>query len=136
LSFFRSLSDRDAAAIRDRLRTLLGAHRLDLVAAQWGLPAEPLLRLMKNPGRIANVAFLLDVLTALVHEWGIDPKWLLTGEYDSTLHRQALFLGEDRSLHGRAVVRELVESEYRRLRTSRVLSLPSFRDIIRWRTTV
>lgn len=113
---------------------MLGEHRVDLVAAEFDLPAEPLRGLMASEKRVASVAFLLDVVAALVYHWCIDPEWLLTGEYDSALHKQALTLGEERSSRGVAAVRALVESEYRRRRSLRILSLPSFRDILPHRT--
>ena len=32
----------------------------------------------------------IDVLTAVVREYGIDPCWLLTGDYDSATHRRSI----------------------------------------------
>ena len=32
----------------------------------------------------------LEVILAVVREYGVDPSWLLTGEYDPTSHRRAL----------------------------------------------
>jgi hypothetical protein len=122
-------SDRFAAAIADRLRSVLTGQRVELVAEQFGLPVASLRRLMERDGSIVKTGLLLDVVARLVHQWGIDPKWLLTGEYDGALHREALLLGEDRS-GGLSAVRELVETEYLRLRSPHVVSLPSFRDII------
>ena len=29
----------------------------------------------------------VDVIAAVVREYGVDPSWLLTGEYDSSTHR-------------------------------------------------
>ena len=66
----------------------------------------------------------------LVHECGVDPKWLLTGEYDGALHRQALLLGEDRTGAGARVVRDFVKEQYRQLRHSKLLSLPSARTAL------
>lgn len=135
MHLFGSPTDQDVESIADRLRSVLGEHRADLVAAQFELPVEQLHELMVAEKRTTDVRFLLDVVAALVQQWGIDPEWLLTGEYDSALHRQALSLGEDRTKLGVAAVRELVENEYRRRLSARVLSLPSFGDIIQHRAT-
>lgn len=32
----------------------------------------------------------LAVITAIVREYGVDPTWLVTGEYDAQTHRMAL----------------------------------------------
>jgi len=32
----------------------------------------------------------LDVIAAVVREYGIDPSWLITGDYDSTSHHAAI----------------------------------------------
>lgn len=133
MRLFGTHSDPETAPIADRLRTLLADHRAESVAEQFGLSAGALQSLIDNRERTIDVVLLLDLVAVLVHEWAIDPSWLLTGEYDTALHRDALLLGEDRSTRGRGAVRELIESEYRRLSGPRVLSLPSFRDIIRRR---
>lgn len=67
-----------------------------------------------------TTGFANDSLDA-VHEAGIDPKWLLTGHYDPAMHRKALLLGEDRSASGARALREFVQDEYRRLRSSAML---------------
>ena len=67
-------------------------------------------------GGFIDTPFLIEVVAALVHEVGIDPQWLLTGEYDPAVHRQALFLGEDRDEAGAYAVRKFVEEQYRQLR--------------------
>jgi hypothetical protein len=55
---------------------------------------------------------LVDVISALVYEAGIDPMWLLTGSYDPKVHRRLLLLGEDRTVDGAAAVRAFVEEQY------------------------
>ena len=67
-------------------------------------------------GRLVDTSFLIDLVAALVQDCAIDPKWLLTGEYDGAAHRRALLLGEDRSIRGTRVMREFVYDEYRQLR--------------------
>lgn len=129
MRLFRTNVDSFTTAMARRLRTILGGHRLPLLAEEFGLPAAPLGDLLEGNGG-TEIGFLLDVVAASVHRWGIDPEWLLSGAYDGALHREALSLGADRSVDGVTAVRELVEREYRRLHSSRILSLPSFRDIM------
>jgi poly(3-hydroxybutyrate) depolymerase len=93
-----------------------------------GIPAETLRvssarleELARNRDDVIDIVFLIDVIAALVHQVGIDPKWLLTGQYDSAMHRQALLLGEDRTAAGAGVMRNFVEEEFRRLRSDVML---------------
>lgn len=37
----------------------------------------------------------IDVLAAVIREYGVDPGWLLTGYYDSATHRTALSTSTD-----------------------------------------
>lgn len=37
----------------------------------------------------------LDVIAAVIREYGVDPSWLLTGLYDSLTHRKALTTATD-----------------------------------------
>ena len=37
----------------------------------------------------------LDVIAAIVREYGVDPRWVLTGDYDSVTHRRSLELTTD-----------------------------------------
>jgi len=32
----------------------------------------------------------IDIVMAMVREYGVDPSWLLTGEYDADTHRAAI----------------------------------------------
>lgn len=125
LRLFGPRHDTDVEAIIDRLRTILSGHRIELAAEELALTADPLHTLIEGPGHNVDTAFLVDVIAAVVHRWGVDPKWLLTGVYDSELHREALLLGEDRSSRGVEAVRELVQGEFETLHTPRFfLSLP------------
>ena len=99
------------------------------VAARLRLPIEKLDTLLNERSISVDTNFLIDIVVALVHECAVDPKWLLTGQCDSALHRQALLIGEDRSAKGAQAIRNLVEAEYRRLRRSKLFSLPTVRDI-------
>ena len=37
----------------------------------------------------------IDVVAAVVRDYGVDPTWLLTGEYNSATHRSSLELKTD-----------------------------------------
>lgn len=37
----------------------------------------------------------LDVIAAVVRVYGVDPRWVVTGEYDSVTHRRSLELTTD-----------------------------------------
>src|SRR3954464_13891120 len=41
----------------------------------------------------------LEVVEAVIREYGVDPSWLLTGDYDSASHRRAMEAERDFS-HG------------------------------------
>lgn len=97
------------------------------------VPAEDLQALI-DPQRSISIGldFTLDAVAALVHEYAIDPKWLLTGHYDGAMHRDALLLGEDRTMSGRQKVRAFVQAQYDRLRDKRFyLSLPPTLEALR-----
>ena len=105
-------------AMADRARAVIArqpGHRIDVVAQTLRLSPERLEHLMTNADGPVDPVFLVDVVAALVHESGIDPKWLLTGQYDPAMHRKALLLGEDRSPQGADVMRAFVEEEFRRV---------------------
>jgi hypothetical protein len=88
--------------------------------------------LIDDNGSSSDLAFTLDVVAALVHEYGIDPRWLLTGQYDGGMHRQALLVGEDRTRAGRQNVRDFVQEQYERSREKRsYLSLPPTLEALR-----
>ena len=122
-------------AVADRIRAVVcrePRHTLDATADRLCVSVEELRTLLVDNARHADLRVVLDVAAALVHEYAIDPKWLLTGQYDGTMHRQALILGEDRSRVGREKVRELVQALYDRLRERRLyLALPPTLEALR-----
>ena len=112
-------------AIGKRARSLLAQRsggRLEDTAEELGLPVENLRQFLCGREPAIDTIFLIDVVAALVHDSGVDPKWLLTGQYDGALHRLTLLLGEDRSPKGVRAIRRLVEAEYRQLRRPSLLS--------------
>lgn len=116
--------DRQIGAITDRVRALIvrqPGHDLCTAADGLELPALDLARLL-DPSEAPDRTVLIDVIAALAYEAGVDPQWILTGEYDGAVHRHVLRLGEDRSARGRLAVREFVQEQYRRLRRDALLA--------------
>jgi len=74
--------------VASRLRHLVGGITADLeaVAVDLGV-SEVALRMSID--ELAPYP-TLDVIIAAVRHYGVDPTWLLTGEYDSAVHRAAL----------------------------------------------
>lgn len=106
-------------AIAERVRAVVArqpGHCLDVIADALAVARDQFRSLIEERGRLIDRSFLLDVIAALVYHAGIDPNWLLTGEYDSSTHRKALLLGEDRTPGGVGALRELVTEQYRELR--------------------
>jgi hypothetical protein len=119
--------------IATRARAVLArqpADCLERAAASLDIPVDALQHLIAGGDHLIDISFIIDVVAVLVHECGVDPKWLLTGDYDGALHRQALLLGEDRTSQGARVVREFVKEQYRELRQPKLLSLPSARAVL------
>jgi hypothetical protein len=77
--------------------------------------------------RPIDAAFLTDMVSALAREFGTDPAWLLTGEYDAELHQHALVLSEDRSPAGVRALRDFIRDEYSRFLESETIRLPPAR---------
>lgn len=79
----------DSHAIAERIRGLISAQApgdIEATAERLGV-REFLLRMSID--ELSPVA-TLDVLAAVVNEFGVDPSWLLYGEYDSATHRRAV----------------------------------------------
>jgi len=118
--FFLGFQRRDPLldGMAERVRAVIArqpGHRVAVVAQTLGLSPQPLEQLMTNRDDAVDSTFLIDVISALVHESGMDPEWLLTGQYDPAMHRKALLLGEDRSTQGARAMRSFVEQQFQRV---------------------
>ena len=80
----------DRLAIANRLRALFGANDLDEIAVRLGVSHVELRRSIDD--RAPNPT--ADVLTAVVRVYGVDPSWLIHGEYNSATHYAALEDGD------------------------------------------
>lgn len=122
-------------AVAERIRAVICRdpyHTLDAAAAKLCVSAEDLRALIDDKASSVGIDFTLDVVTALVHEYAIDPRWLVSGQYDGAMHRQALLLGEDRTKAGRQTIRDFVQAQYNRTREKRLyLSLPPTLEALR-----
>jgi hypothetical protein len=79
----------DSSAIAARVRGLIGCQereRLEATVQRLGV-SELALRLSIDE---LSPYPTLDVLAAIVREFGVDPCWLIHGEYDSATHRAAV----------------------------------------------
>ena len=83
--------DIDARAIAERIRILIGDQtvgRMEL-ALRLGVTESALRRTIDSTSPRPT----LDVLAAVVREYGVDPTWLVFGEYDAATHRVSLEAG-------------------------------------------
>jgi hypothetical protein len=95
----------DRRGIAERLRGLFGRHQggdLGLVAERLGVD-EVALRISVD--ELAPYP-TLEVITAVVEGYGVDPSWLLTGDYDSRTHMRVL--GDRRQPEGDSL-RQLIQ---------------------------
>ena len=74
--------------IADRIRGLIGGQGQSLaqVALKLGVDELALRISLDDVSPYPTV----EVIAALVRAYGVDPAWLLTGEYDPEIHRAAL----------------------------------------------
>src|SRR6476620_7246169 len=82
-------SSTDPNAIARRIQGLIGGQdggNIAATAARLGV-SELSLRMTIDPE--APQPNLLVIL-AVIREYGVDPTWILTGEYDLATHRQAM----------------------------------------------
>jgi hypothetical protein len=79
----------DRAAIAERIRGLFsGQSENDPAAAALRLGVDEV-RLRSTIDGLAPTP-TLDVIVAIVVAYGVDPTWLLTGNYDPGVHRNVL----------------------------------------------
>jgi hypothetical protein len=131
---FRRGEDLEIEAITERIRSVLSRQpgkTLRVAADTLEIPALDLARLLDKRERAGDRTVVIDVVAALVHEAGLDPRWLLTGEYDGNVHRHALLLGEDRSAKGRRAVREFVDQQCQGLKRESILAWRPWRKAAR-----
>ena len=111
---------------RDSVLELRGvpqsSRALDDLASMLRVAPAALRRLVEDCKARLDTVFVIDVVAALVGEFAVDPQWLLTGQYDSTIHRRALMLGEDRTDDGKRALRDFVREQYQRLRDGSTLA--------------
>jgi hypothetical protein len=94
----------DRIGIAERLRELIGGPDSPFIAetaARLGLE-ELSLRMSID---LDSPHPTVEVLAAVIREYGVDPTWLLTGIYDAATHRSAMENGPAT----RATVRDLMQ---------------------------
>jgi len=91
----------DPAQIAARLRGLIGRADLAALARELGI-AEEMLRMSVD--EVAPQP-TIEVIIAVIRQYGVDPTWLMTGEYDAARHRAAI--GEDQ-MPSRSVIAALI----------------------------
>lgn len=74
--------------IAERIRGLIGGQDANLseTALRLGIDELPL-RISVDPDSPYPT---VDVIAAVVRAYGVDPTWLLTGDYDVNTHRKTL----------------------------------------------
>lgn len=83
------INDSDSKSVASRIRGLIGGQNHGLVEA-----TARRLRVSEVALRISIDSIephpTIEVIMAVVREYGVDPSWLLTGNYDPASHRLAL----------------------------------------------
>jgi hypothetical protein len=123
--------DHSLAAIAHRVRVVVErtpGRTLDELAETLLLEPIAFRRLVEDEENPLDATFVLDTVASLVYCQGLDPQWLLTGQYDAAMHRRALSLGEERGAHALRKVRQFVQEQFERQRrnTPPFLSFPPF----------
>lgn len=83
----------DSRAIAARIRGLIGGQdfgNLGETAARLDVSELSLRMSIDDVSPIVT----LDVAAAVINMYGVDPSWLLTGDYDTTTHRAAIETGQ------------------------------------------
>ena len=79
------MKDDSKAAIAARIKGLIAGQDPSLSDAARRLKVDEV-SLRMSVDDLAPYP-TIDVVAAVVREYGVDPTWLLTGEYDSSVHR-------------------------------------------------
>ena len=83
------MAEFDRAGIAERLRGLLGGqHNGDVAETAARLGIEELSLRMSIDEHSPHPT--VEVLAAVVREFGVDPTWLLTGAYNVSTHRHSM----------------------------------------------
>ena len=83
----------DLLAIAERIRCVVAGNQadVDLLASAERLRVDP--QSLARSIRVEHPRPSLAVLTAIVRDYGIDPSWLVHGDYDLAAHALALEKG-------------------------------------------
>ena len=106
-------------AIAERVRSVVARQSgvdLEAIGRSLALPEAPFRHLIADQDAVIDSALLIDVLAALVRFHGVDPRWLLTGDYDPNSHRRVLELMEAEADGSDGSLREHIRQQYLRLR--------------------
>jgi hypothetical protein len=120
--------DHSLAAIAHRVRVVVErtpGRTLDELAETLLLEPIAFRRLVEDEENPLDATFVLDTVASLVYCHGLDPEWLLTGQYDAAMHRRALSIGERGGVDGLRRVSEFVQEQFERQRRS-TPPFPSF----------
>ena len=79
------MKDDSRVAIAARIRGLIGGQDSSMSDAAARLKVDEV-SLRMSTDQLAPYP-TVDVISAVVRVYGVDPTWLLTGEYDSATHR-------------------------------------------------
>lgn len=79
------MKDDTKAAIAARIRGLIAGQDASLSDAARRLKVDEV-SLRMSVDELAPYP-TVDVIAGLVREYGVDPTWVITGEYDSRVHR-------------------------------------------------
>ena len=104
---------------------------LDAVARTLFVAPTEFRALISDREQIVDVLFLVDVVAAFVHEFAVDPEWLLAGHYNAATHREALMLVEDPTAVGAHALRQFVRERYVKLRSTSMFAPPSLSKSIK-----
>ena len=111
----------------ERIRDVVSRRSLesvDTIAQTLFVAPAEFRALINDRDQLIDVRFLVDVVAAFVHQFAVDPEWLLTGHYNAATHREALMLVEDRATAGTHALRQFVRERYEQLRGTSIHAPP------------